>query len=71
MILILPLVLIFACGDNTTEAEMHHDRSKESHAHGDHKEHGDHHKSANEYMHQSNMDELIQRFESPERDAYP
>lgn len=25
---------------------------------------------ANEYMHQSNFDELVKRFESPERDAY-
>ena len=34
----------------------------------DHK-HG-HGANANEYMHQSSMDELIERFESPERDAY-
>lgn len=26
--------------------------------------------NANEYMHQSTMDELVERFESPERDAY-
>lgn len=26
--------------------------------------------SANEYMHQSSLEELVQRFESPERDAY-
>jgi cyclopropane fatty-acyl-phospholipid synthase-like methyltransferase len=26
--------------------------------------------SSNEYMHQSTLDELVQRFESPERDAY-
>ena len=36
--------------------------------HHDHK-HG-HGANANEYMHQSSMDELIERFESPERDAY-
>lgn len=33
-----------------------------------HKHHDTH--SANEYMHEASMDELIQRFESPERDAY-
>jgi len=32
------------------------------------REHG--HKTANEYMHQTEVDELIVHFESPERDAY-
>jgi cyclopropane fatty-acyl-phospholipid synthase-like methyltransferase len=36
--------------------------------HHDHK-HG-HGANANEYMHQSSMQELVERFESPERDAY-
>lgn len=37
-----------------------------------HKHHGknDSTKTANEYMHQSSTDDLIKRFESPERDAY-
>lgn len=36
--------------------------------HHDHK-HG-HGANANEYMHQSSMNDLVERFESPERDAY-
>jgi len=36
---------------------------KHDHKHG----HGE---NANEYMHQSSMDELVERFESPDRDAY-
>jgi ubiquinone/menaquinone biosynthesis C-methylase UbiE len=39
-------------------AQHHHDHKK---GHGT---------SANEYMHQSSMDDLVERFESPERDAY-
>lgn len=39
-------------------AQHHHDHKK---GHG---------ASANEYMHQSSMDDLVERFESPERDAY-
>lgn len=30
----------------------------------------EHHGSANDHMHQSSFEELVQRFESPERDAY-
>ncbi len=32
--------------------------------------HGHHHGSANEFMHRSSTESLIERFESPERDAY-
>jgi cyclopropane fatty-acyl-phospholipid synthase-like methyltransferase len=35
-----------------------------------HHHHKDSSKTANEFMNQSSMEELIQRFESPERDAY-
>lgn len=52
---ILSLTLIFTVN---IFAQHHHD-----HKHG-------HGANANEYMHQSSMDELIERFESPERDAY-
>ena len=52
---ILSLSLIF---NINLFAQHHHD-----HKHG----HGE---NANEYMHQSTMDELVERFESPERDAY-
>jgi cyclopropane fatty-acyl-phospholipid synthase-like methyltransferase len=39
------------------QEQQHHDKEKNGH-------------HANEYMHQSNFDELVKRFESPERDAY-
>jgi len=35
-----------------------------------HHHHKDSTKTANEYMHKSSIEELIQRFEAPERDAY-
>lgn len=52
---ILSLSLIFTIN---VFAQHHHDQH---HGHG---------ANANEYMHQSSMDELVERFESPERDAY-
>jgi len=42
--------------------------STEHAGHGDKKDHVP--ASANEYMHQSSVEELVERFESPERDAY-
>ena len=40
----------------------------EHHGHGDSQDHAP--GSANEYMHQFSVEELVERFESPERDAY-
>lgn len=42
---------------------------KNEHTH-EHNENHDEHNSANEHMHESTTQELIDRFESPERDAY-
>lgn len=59
--LFLPLIFLIACNGNKQHKEHQH------------KEHGHHHAehvTANEHMHQSNFEELIERFESPERDAY-
>ncbi|TLP81894.1 class I SAM-dependent methyltransferase [Maribacter sp. ACAM166] len=47
-----------AAGPSSTERTGHD--NKEDHAPG----------SANEYMHQSKVEDLVERFESPERDAY-
>ncbi len=68
--ILLLLGLIIAMGsckevekqDTTTEIQ---EAPTEKH----HKEHKKHH-SANEYMHQRPVEELIKSFESPERDAY-
>lgn len=75
--LLATLVLIFsACKDTNEKSDNHHASSgtkEDSEQHDGH--HGHHHKSdttktANEYMNQSNTEDLIKRFESPERDAY-
>lgn len=70
MIFILPLTFIFACGNDVYQEKKQMRETEMDNHHPSHNDHKDHHKSANEYMHQSNMEELIQRFESPERDAY-
>ncbi len=72
---LLPLlsaaVLISACSEETKQDEMdgHHTKKHEHHE-GHHDGHGHKTHSANEYMHQSSTEELIERFESPERDEY-
>lgn len=72
---LLPLlsaaVLISACSEETKQDEMdgHHAKKHEHHG-GHHDGHGHETHSANEYMHQSSTEELIERFESPERDEY-
>ena len=63
------LILLSACN-----GDKHHDdhssgyKEQEVHKHEphDHNRHG----SANEHMHKSSVGELIERFESPERDEY-
>ena len=56
LLFLLPYCIFFF--NFTMFAQHHHDHKK---GHG---------ASANEYMHQSSMDDLVERFESPERDAY-
>lgn len=49
--------------------ERNHDSKHNKDHHGKH-HHMDSTKTANEYMHSSTTEDLIERFESPERDAY-
>lgn len=64
-------LLVIACGENNhsgsemEDMEGHHEMEE----HGHHS-HGHPHGDANEYMHSSKFDELVERFESEERDAY-
>ena len=55
-LIFLPIILVVIT--STMFSQHSHD-----HKHG-------HGANANEYMHQSSMQELVERFESPERDAY-
>lgn len=69
LVLAASLILAFTACKNHNEKRGSHD-SKQKNSH-----HGNHHKSdssktANEFMHRSNTQDLIERFESPERDAY-
>lgn len=54
--------------DKQEQPEMKHEANK-GHDGGKHYDTDDS-KTANEYMHRSSTEELIKRFESPERDAY-
>ena len=63
---IAAFLILSACKKYTHNHEGKDVAPHETHHSQDHKAHG----TANAYMHQSNFDELIKRFESPERDAY-
>lgn len=71
------LVLAFtACKENNEKNnsqdmkhETNHETIKEEGHHGHHHK-SDSSKTANDYMHQSNTEDLIERFESKERDDY-
>jgi len=68
---ILPFILLIACGGHENESKL---AEKQEHAHAKH-EHGhqhqgSHHGAANEHMHKTSVEELIERFESTERDEY-
>ena len=75
--LAVSLVLTFtACKDNNKKNvnhdgkhETNHETKKEDGHHGHHHK-SDSSKTANEYMHKSNTTDLIERFESQERDEY-
>ncbi len=72
-ILLIGLVVLWSCNGLEHKKEHAHekDASTETRHHDDHGDKNDHtHGSANEYMHQSPVEELVERFESPERDAY-
>ncbi|WP_111684380.1 class I SAM-dependent methyltransferase [Winogradskyella tangerina] len=66
IVLILSLLVCLGCKDNHPKDTDHQKHKNEEHQ----KEHHSDHKTANDYMHQSSVDELVKRFESPERDAY-
>jgi len=64
---------VVACNTTPKETPVSQEKEdkEEKHGHGHgHKKEGHTHGSANEYMHQSSVEDLIKRFESPERDAY-
>ncbi|MGE0562745.1 MAG: class I SAM-dependent methyltransferase [Flavobacteriales bacterium] len=60
LLLIILTTALIACKNE----HQHHETDHEEHAHHDG------HNSANEHMHENSTQELIERFDSPERDAY-
>ena len=67
---IVIIITFFAClGCNNTHQGTETDQTKE-HTHEHYEDKHVKHGSANEHMHESSVKELIERFESPERDAY-
>lgn len=64
------IILMSACGElkNKDAESKTHSKHEDMHHKTDNKV--DMHKNANEYMHQKSVKELIEKFESPERDAY-
>ena len=65
------ILALSACKQNEekqVQPKKEHE-AKQGHHGGNHHD-TDQSKSANEYMHQSTTEELIERFESPERDTY-
>lgn len=60
LLLIILTTALIACKNE----HQHHKEEHEEHAHHDG------HNSANQHMHENSTQELIQRFDSPERDAY-
>lgn len=67
--LMLSMLLAISIGCNPAQQKQEQDQEHskgEEHAHAGHQHHG----GANEYMHQASIDELVERFESEERNAY-
>ncbi len=67
-LLAIPALLLAACGSGGTAATSQDSTAVDT-AHAHHAQHGGH-SHANEYMNQSQFEELVQRFESPDRDAW-
>ena len=66
--ILLALGLLFVACHNH---EHSHNENGESHTHSHHHSNDhSHHGGANKHMHQSSVEDLIERFESPERDEY-
>jgi len=70
IIVIVALIFLMAGCKHKHSGEHQHHAQKEHHEEKHEHEESGHHHNANEYMHQSSIEELIERFESPERDAY-
>ena len=69
LLLTATLLLAFmACKQQNKQSDNHDSEHNTEHD-GKHHSH-DSTKTANDYMHQSKTEDLIERFESPERDAY-
>lgn len=62
------LLLAFACSGEHKH-DHGHDHDSTGHEHEEH-EHGHHHGDANAFMNESEFDELVQRFEDPEREKW-
>jgi cyclopropane fatty-acyl-phospholipid synthase-like methyltransferase len=61
------LFLLIGCNSQPENLEKNRDKShKQMHTHEEHSEHS----TANDHMNKSSVEELVERFESPERDAY-
>ena len=57
--------------DEHTHRSSHKDGSKHAHDHGhDHGSHSGDHGKANKHMNKASFEDLVKRFDSPERDAY-
>jgi len=63
------ITLFIYLGCNHHKGSDTHQAEKNGHHHN-HEDGQSKHGSANEHMHQSSVEDLIKRFESPERDAY-
>ncbi|WP_431134589.1 class I SAM-dependent methyltransferase [Psychroserpens mesophilus] len=65
-------VSFMACKEHNEKSgnqDINHDAKQDKNHHGNH-HNSDTSKTANDYMHRSTTEDLIERFESPERDAY-
>ena len=66
---LFPLLFIIACTESPHKAEMdHHKHQQATEKHGHHQK--DVENKANKHMHQKSVSDLIERFESAERDEY-
>jgi SAM-dependent methyltransferase len=68
-LVLLSSLLLAACGGGNTSATDSGDSTRTDTAHAAHGHHGEH-SHANAYMNQSGFDELVQRFEGEEREAW-
>ncbi len=64
------ILFLTSCGDQSKKhSHAHHKHHNGDDAHH-HDHHHHHHGEANEHMHQTSFEELVERFEGEERDAY-